>query len=100
MPTEKKTTIKRASASRRLETRSSGPALSVVRTGRRLLLPHERDEAAIAEPQRVVARHRKLVRKALRDVERGLVDTEARGTPSNVPVERGPTRRRAKRGSE
>ena len=100
MPNEKKTKTKRAPASRRLQTRSTGPAVSVVRTGGRLLLPHERDEAAIAEPQRVVARHRKLVRQALRDVEHGLVDTEARGTPSNVPVERAPTRRRANRGSE
>jgi hypothetical protein len=34
------------------------------------------------------------IRQAARDIERGLIDTEARGTPSNVPRSRGSGRRR------
>lgn len=74
--------------SRRLETRSAGPTVPVVRSGRKLLLPHERDEAAIPEPRRLVRHNRTLVEQAARDVEHGLIDTESRGVPSNVPSHR------------
>jgi hypothetical protein len=54
-----------------------------------LQLPHERDESP--QPETSGAHGpRDGIRQAARDVERGLVDTEARGTPSNVP---GPVRR-------
>jgi hypothetical protein len=61
------------------------------------LLPHERDEAAIHEPRKQVARNRRLIRQAARDVQRGLVDTEVRGTPSNVPTQSATAAKRAKR---
>lgn len=49
-----------------------------------LQLPHERDESPRSEtPGQRGPRGR--VRQAAVDVERGLIDTEARGTPSNVP---------------
>lgn len=83
----KRRSAKPSAAVRRLQTRSAGPAVTVVRE-RPLLLPHERDEAAIAEPRKLVARNRRLIRQAVRDVERGLVDTETRGVPSNVPTAR------------
>ena len=94
---KKSRSAKRRPASRRLETRSAGPTVSPAGKGRRLLLPHERDEAAIPEPRAQVAPNRKLIRRAVRDVEQGLVDTEARGTPANVPTAR---RRSAKRGAK
>jgi hypothetical protein len=56
-------------------------------------LPHERDESPQSEAGGVHG-PRERIRQAARDVERGLVDTEARGTPSNVP---GPVRRRRRR---
>ena len=87
---------KRAPASRRLETRSAGPTVTVVRTDRHALLPHERDQAAIPEPRKSVARNRKPIRQATRDINRGLSDTEARGTPTNIPVQRR-TRRQKRR---
>jgi hypothetical protein len=59
-----------------------------------MLLPHERDEAAIPEPRESVVRNRKRIRQAARDVKRGLKDTEARGTPTNVPVQRRPRRQK------
>ena len=37
---------------------------------------------------------RRRVMKAVRDVERGLKDTERRGVPTDVPVENTPPRRR------
>jgi hypothetical protein len=51
---------------------------------RDLQLPHERDESPRPEG---ASPHgpRDRVRQAGRDVDRGLIDTEARGTPSNVP---------------
>jgi hypothetical protein len=57
-------------------------------TGRRLLLPHERDQAAVSEPRKSVRRNRRLIHQAVHDVQGGLVDTEARGTPTNVPTAR------------
>jgi len=69
-----------------------------VRTGSQLLLPHERDQAAIPEPRKSVARNRKLIRQAARDVERGLEDTEARGTPTNIPVQRQPRKQKRRSG--
>lgn len=56
-------------------------------------LPHERDESPQSEACGVHG-PRDRIRQAARDVERGLVDAEARGTPSNVP---GPVRRRRRR---
>ena len=58
-----------------------------------LQLPHERDESPMPEAG-ATRGPRDKIRQAARDVERGLVDTEARGTPSNVPRGRGPGRRR------
>jgi hypothetical protein len=51
---------------------------------RHLQLPHERDESPRPEGG---SPHgpRDRVCQAGRDVDRGLVDTEARGTPFNVP---------------
>jgi hypothetical protein len=49
-------------------------------------LPHERDESALA-----AKRHEKPARtgsdmtQASEDVERGLVDTDTRGIPNDVP---------------
>ena len=59
-------------------------------------LPHERDEAPYLEMDRDVAPYGPTdrVEQAARDVERGLVDTERRGTPSDVP---GPRRSRRRR---
>jgi hypothetical protein len=57
---------------------------------RPLRLPHERDESPQSEKQGVSG-PRDRIRQAARDLDRGLVDTEARGTPSNV------TRRRSRR---
>jgi hypothetical protein len=52
---------------------------------RDLQLPHERDESP--RPEELASQHgpRDRVYQAGRDVDRGLIDTEARGTPSNVP---------------
>jgi hypothetical protein len=58
---------------------------------RGLRLPHERDESPNTGPHPP----RPEIQQAARDVERGLVDTEARGTPSNVPRGRGRRRRSA-----
>jgi hypothetical protein len=49
-----------------------------------LQLPHERDESPMPEAGGVRG-PRDKIRQAARDIERGLIDTEARGTPSNVP---------------
>jgi hypothetical protein len=51
------------------------------------VLPHERDEksgAGSTQAAGSAAARRKVV-QAGEDVERGLVDTERRGVPSNVP---------------
>jgi hypothetical protein len=51
-------------------------------------LPHERDEApdarADGEQEPIPDRH--VMEQAADDLERGLVDTEARGIPSNPPA--------------
>lgn len=50
-------------------------------------LPHERDESPV-EPstgEQAASASREVVEQAAEDVERGLEDTEARGTPSNPP---------------
>jgi hypothetical protein len=61
---------------------------------RALQLPHERDESPRAEtPGERGPRAR--IRQAAADVEHGLIDTEARGTPSNVPRPRPRVRRAA-----
>jgi len=52
-----------------------------------LQLPHERDESPMPEAG-TLRGPRGKIRQAARDIERGLVDTEARGTPSNVPSPR------------
>ena len=67
-----------------------------------LRLPHERDESPLPARSRAVGRERDrssggprdVIRQAARDVARGLVDTERRGTPSDPP---GPRRRRSPR---
>ena len=53
----------------------------------KLQLPHERDETAHPETPGLDG-PRDRIHQAARDVARGLVDTEARGTPSNVPSPR------------
>jgi hypothetical protein len=59
---------------------------------RGLRLPHERDESPQPHTDQDEAPH-DLITQAARDIERGLVDTERRGTPSDLP----PPRRRARR---
>ena len=61
---------------------------------REIRLPHERDETPYPDMDREVAPDGPTdrVKQAARDVERGLVDTDRRGTPSDVP---GPRRRRS-----
>lgn len=73
----------------------SRPPRPQVRRGPRLpsesglQLPHERDQSPHSEDSGMHG-PRDTIRQAARDVARGLVDTEARGTPSNLPR---PTRR-------
>jgi len=50
-----------------------------------LPLPHERDESA-ALSREIPGTVRPRIRQAQFDVERGLVDTERRGIPSDVPA--------------
>jgi hypothetical protein len=54
----------------------------------RMRLPHERDESPrqAADPARAPAGSREKIEQAARDIERGLVDTERRGTPNDVPA--------------
>jgi hypothetical protein len=59
---------------------------------RDLKLPHERDESPRPHTDQDKAPP-DLIKQAARDIERGLVDTERRGTPSDLP----PPRRRARR---
>jgi hypothetical protein len=53
-----------------------------------LPLPHERDENAALGGE-TPGQVRPRIRQAQVDVERGLVDTERRGTPSDVPAPEG-----------
>ena len=49
-------------------------------------LPHERDESACATGKHEKpARTGSSIEQAGKDVERGLVDTDRRGVPSDVP---------------
>ena len=61
----------------------------------RMRLPHERDEASQPQTDERVAPRgpTEVIEQAARDVERGLVDTERRGTPSDLPAPRRPRRR-------
>jgi hypothetical protein len=63
----------------------------------RMRLPHERDESPLqgADRSRMRAGTTDVIEQAARDIARGLVDTERRGTPSDVP---GPKRRWKKSG--
>lgn len=54
-------------------------------------LPHERDQSPDAPTKKTGPRS--IIRQGARDIERGLVDTEARGIPDNVPA---PRRRRTR----
>ena len=55
-----------------------------------LALPHERDEVPGAEDVAdAPGGPRAIVDQAARDIRRGLIDTEARGVPTDVP---GPAR--------
>jgi hypothetical protein len=60
-------------------------------------LPHERDESPLqgADPALEPVGPREVVEQAARDVARGLVDTERRGTPNDLPR---PERRDQRRG--
>ena len=59
----------------------------------RMRLPHERDESPLqgADPSRAPA---EVIKQAARDIARGLVDTERRGTPNDVPGPKGRGRKR------
>lgn len=61
-----------------------------------LQLPHERDQSAQPEAGAVHG-PREKIRQAARDVADGLIDTEARGTPSNLPRPSGRRQRRRAR---
>jgi hypothetical protein len=63
---------------------------------RELRLPHERDESPRKVIDRDVAPYGPtgVIEQAAQDVERGLVDTERRGTPSDVPTPRRRARNR------
>ncbi len=53
-----------------------------------LALPHERDEAPEGQrgdPGAAPEGPREVIEQAQRDIRRGLVDTERRGVPSDVP---------------
>jgi len=52
-----------------------------------LALPHERDEATAGQRsgQDAPGGPRAVIDQAARDIRRGLVDTERRGAPSDVP---------------
>ena len=64
----------------------------------RMRLPHERDEAPQPPVDRNVAPYgpTDVIEQAARDVERGRVDTERRGTPSDLPQPRRTRRRHRK----
>ena len=59
----------------------------------RMRLPHERDESPL--PGGRPAAPTKVGTQAARDIERGLVDTERRGIPNDLP---GPQRHGGKAG--
>ncbi len=50
-----------------------------------LPLPYERDEAPAAPPKPDEKRPRQVIEQAASDIEHGLVDTDRRGLPSDVP---------------
>ena len=58
----------------------------------RMRLPHERDASPL---QGAGVGPSEVIKQAARDIARGLVDTERRGTPNDVP---GPKRRDRKSG--
>ena len=58
----------------------------------RMRLPHERDESPLQGAER---KPNAVIEQAARDIARGLVDTERRGTPNDVPA---PKRRGRKSG--
>jgi len=84
MPARNEAALMARSRPHRLQVRRAPPLPSEVG----LQLPHERDESPLPETG-AVRGPRDKIRQAARDIERGLVDTEARGTPSNVPRSRG-----------
>ena len=53
----------------------------------RMRLPHERDQSPLqdADPAVEPTGPTEVVKQAARDVARGLVDTERRGTPNDLP---------------
>jgi hypothetical protein len=53
----------------------------------RARLPHERDESPVAgaDPSLEPTGPTGVIEQAARDVARGLVDTERRGTPNDLP---------------
>lgn len=63
--------------------RTSGEAPRPAGVAPDMPLPHERDETASKAPP--AAELRSDMRRAARDVASGGIDTEARGTPSDVP---------------
>src|SRR5262245_49200904 len=64
----------------------------------RMRLPHERDESPLpgVDRAREPAGSTERVEQAARDVARGLLDTERRGIPNDLP----PPRRRAPDGEQ
>jgi hypothetical protein len=62
-------------------------------------LPHERDQTPnVSDPQVERKRgSRAWIRQAARDIERGLVDTERRGVPNDVPAPRRTVKKAAPR---
>ena len=53
----------------------------------RMRLPHERDESP-RQAAEAPAGPTEVMKQAARDIERGLVDTERRGIPNDVPAPR------------
>jgi hypothetical protein len=51
-------------------------------------LPHERDESAHPGESKVPPQRRARIERAAEDVERGLKDTDRRGTPNDVPAKK------------
>jgi hypothetical protein len=67
-------------------------AVSAALPGQADALPHERDESSATERETPAAPQPRI-RQAQIDVERGLLDTERRGIPSDVPAPDGDPRR-------
>ena len=60
-------------------------------------MPHERDESARATGDRLREKpvpSERQISDAVRDIERGAVDTDRRGVPNDVPARRAPKRQR------